>query len=362
MKTGVFFEYIWIVSLVLIVLSILGMIALIMHRWYFAHLDRKFQLRKRELLEAVFYVSSDFSSSGIADIQFNLSKKDDLVFEHIIRELLPSLIGEERNRIVHVLTSLNIHKMLIRKLSSRKIGIRASAIDALLYFNSDATAKALFHVLNHDQIPLIRLKAAISLNENKLITDLSNTVNLIFSTGSPPYYQFKAFLKHSAHTFLKDLIALTLSGNRYIASAAAEALGNSDDFSVLNHLISLLHKNYNKEVRIAALRSIRILEHPHCKDAIADALYDDDWEIRAQAARCTGKISFPELIPRIVELLSDQSWWVRYRSAVALTEMGDDGRNELISYLKNAGISCNGHDLSTLIALSSDLVSTRTAT
>jgi hypothetical protein len=363
MKTVLLFEYIWIASLVLIILSIIGMAALIVHRWYIEHLESNFQLRKKELLEAVFYAASNNSSpSGIAEVQLTLSKKDEHLIEQVIRELLPSLIGDDRNRIVQLLTSLKIPEMLIRKLNSRKHGIRASAIDALLYFNSDATAKALFHVLHHDQLPLLRLKAAVSLNENKRISDLSNTVKLIFAAGSPPYYQFKVFLKHTAHTFPKDLIALTVSTNRYIASAATEALGYSGDFSVLDHLISLLQKKYHKEIRIAALRSIRILEHPHCKNAIADALYDDDWEIRAQAVRCTGKISFPELIPRIVELLSDQSWWVRYWSAVALTEMEDDGKNALTAYLKKAGISYSGHDLSTIIALSSDLVSSRAAT
>jgi HEAT repeat protein len=56
---------------------------------------------------------------------------------------------------------------------------------------------------------------------------------------------------------------------------------------------------------------------------------DEDWRVRAQAARALGAVGVAEAVPELTRALSDRSWWVRFRAALALAQLGDAGRSVL---------------------------------
>jgi hypothetical protein len=56
---------------------------------------------------------------------------------------------------------------------------------------------------------------------------------------------------------------------------------------------------------------------------------DPDWRVRAQAARALGTLADTESVPLLRRALADVNWWVRFRSGLALAQLGEPGRTAL---------------------------------
>lgn len=91
----------------------------------------------------------------------------------------------------------------------------------------------------------------------------------------------------------------------------------------------LLHAHPEGSVRIAVARAMKKYFHPDATRVLALLLVDDDWRVRAQAARSVGVLRDTSAIPTLVKNLNDTTWWVRFRSALALSQLGDPGRAAL---------------------------------
>ncbi|HYD52758.1 MAG TPA: HEAT repeat domain-containing protein, partial [Gemmatimonadaceae bacterium] len=50
---------------------------------------------------------------------------------------------------------------------------------------------------------------------------------------------------------------------------------------------------------------------------------------RAQAARALGTLADQEAVPLLKRALADVNWWVRFRSGLALAQLGEPGRAAL---------------------------------
>ena len=59
------------------------------------------------------------------------------------------------------------------------------------------------------------------------------------------------------------------------------------------------------------------------------ALQDEEWPVRAQAARALGRIRAPMALLELPSRLTDSAWWVRRHAAYALIEFGEEGAAEL---------------------------------
>lgn len=58
-------------------------------------------------------------------------------------------------------------------------------------------------------------------------------------------------------------------------------------------------------------------------------LRDEDWRVRAAAARAVGALNVVNAIPLLTEAMRDESWWVRFRAALALADLSEEGRSAL---------------------------------
>jgi HEAT repeat protein len=105
----------------------------------------------------------------------------------------------------------------------------------------------------------------------------------------------------------------------------AESLG---DAQCLASLLAFKHHPV-PHVRIATARALRRYMHPDCAAILREMILDDDWRVRAQAARALGSVGASEAVPELTSALGDQSWWVRFRAALALAQLGDAGRSVL---------------------------------
>lgn len=85
------------------------------------------------------------------------------------------------------------------------------------------------------------------------------------------------------------------------------------------------------EVRIAAVRALGAFEDDDVPvhRALRDALGDEAWQVRAQAAGALGVLGVESADDDLRRALRDPSWWVRLRAGIALRQLGDPGRRLL---------------------------------
>ena len=107
--------------------------------------------------------------------------------------------------------------------------------------------------------------------------------------------------------------------------ALAESLG---DPRCLAALIALRHHPL-PQVRISTARALRGYFHDDSASALREMMADDDWRVRAQAARALGTIGAGAAVPDLSRALEDRAWWVRFRAALALAQLGEAGRSAL---------------------------------
>lgn len=85
------------------------------------------------------------------------------------------------------------------------------------------------------------------------------------------------------------------------------------------------------EVRIAAVRALASFEDDGVPvhRTLRDALDDEAWQVRAQAAGALGVLEVDAASDDLRRALRDPSWWVRLRAGIALRQLGEPGRRLL---------------------------------
>jgi len=105
----------------------------------------------------------------------------------------------------------------------------------------------------------------------------------------------------------------------------AEALETPD---VLAKVVPL-HTHDAAPVRIAVARAMKKYFHPDSVRILLVMIQDGDWRVRSQAARSLGVLRDGVAVEPLAARLLDTAWWVRFRSALALTQLGEPGRAAL---------------------------------
>ncbi len=95
------------------------------------------------------------------------------------------------------------------------------------------------------------------------------------------------------------------------------------------YLGEILAASDHAELRARALRLVRWTGGTRHKRLVLDALEDEAWFVRLQAAITLGEIGGPEDAPALVPLLEDREWWVRYRAAQALRRLSESTMGDL---------------------------------
>ncbi|MCJ7639004.1 MAG: HEAT repeat domain-containing protein, partial [Euryarchaeota archaeon] len=88
------------------------------------------------------------------------------------------------------------------------------------------------------------------------------------------------------------------------------------------------------EVRSSAFLALAKVGQP-ATQAFQAALQDEDWFVRATAAKSLGQVKDPQTIKDLVNILGDSEWFVRERAAEALSKIGEPAIEPLIDALKD---------------------------
>jgi len=105
----------------------------------------------------------------------------------------------------------------------------------------------------------------------------------------------------------------------------AEALGTPE----LLVAAMQYHAHVDPEVRVAVARALRKYYHPSAMACLRVMLLDQDWRVRAKAAQSLGTVGGVAAVDDLVRALPDAFWWVRFRTALALAQLGEPGREAL---------------------------------
>lgn len=101
------------------------------------------------------------------------------------------------------------------------------------------------------------------------------------------------------------------------------------------------------EVRLHVARALRRHAEPETPPVLVKLLADPDWRVRAQASRALGALRCGIATRQLAQAVRDRSWWVRYRSALALAQIGGPARDALHGLM-----TCDdpmARDMSTLV-------------
>lgn len=83
------------------------------------------------------------------------------------------------------------------------------------------------------------------------------------------------------------------------------------------------------EVRTSTARALRYCFSPEGAETVTRLLEDEDWRVRAAAARAVGALNVRTAIPMLVDAMHDEAWWVRFRAGLALADLSVEGRSAL---------------------------------
>ena len=114
-----------------------------------------------------------------------------------------------------------------------------------------------------------------------------------------------------------------------------ETLGHIGDLAAASHISRRLqHSDLN--MRASAARALGRMRAIQSATSLLGALKDDEWQVRAQAAWALGRCRAPIAVYSLTTKVTDKSWWVRRHSAYALAEIGDEGRQALLSIAESS--------------------------
>lgn len=254
-------------------------------------------------------------------------------FQHRSRLLAETLVeilglvrGAERDRLIASLANAGVDGRLRSRLTRGSRTGRLAAVEALSAFPSEETRSHLRYLQETSsdaEIRIATVRTRIDIGDppraQDLIADLAGRLDKDSLLYAP-------VLRQLAIGAPDDALAALAMPDLSVAARAVmiDAVGASGDYRALTTL-SLMAAAPEPILRMAAVRALGSLAHPSAAGTIAEALADDAWDVRAEAAVAGGKIGVPTLMPPLVALLDDPVWWVRFRAADALARMGDGG-------------------------------------
>jgi HEAT repeat protein len=109
----------------------------------------------------------------------------------------------------------------------------------------------------------------------------------------------------------------------------AEALGLTRSPAGIAPLTALVRIGVEEE-RVRACHALARIATPEIVPLLVEALADDAWAVRAEAARGLTGRGDASCVPELERALSDGAWWVRANAAEALRSIGPPGVAALV--------------------------------
>ena len=335
--------FIWMLSLVLSLTSIVAMVALVLRRAVIErqHGDDKALRQKLQLALIRFTQDGDRTAldAGIAHLPRHVMVEAGF-------ELLSLLRGEERRAIERVFAEIGLPDHVRRQLARAHEADRIFACEVLEAFAEPPTIVALVAALN-DRSGDVRVAAGISLTRMGALPPLDAVLAKIGPRGQRSRRLIELFQNFPADraSELSDY-ALDEAGAPLVRAAAIDALSATGEYSLLP-VFDRCARDPVPEIAAAAVRALGRIAHPASALTISTALSSPEWQIRAEAAEAVGRIGAGATIEQLTGLIEDGEWSVRFEAGKSLRGLGAAGLAALTTIA--AGVPSRGQRTASLV-------------
>lgn len=187
----------------------------------------------------------------------------------------------------------------------------------------------LIAVLLDDRSPAVRLVAMDAAARLKARPLLQQELDTLYQRqDAVQAYQFAALARQPALVAEALLDRLTPEAPTPALNSWIDTAGALASPAALDRVRELA-THPAPEVRLHVARALRRHAEPATPPVLLKLLADPDWRVRAQASRALGALRCGVATKALAQAVRDRSWWVRYRSALALAQIGGPAREEL---------------------------------
>lgn len=296
---------------------------------------RQEAVAEEELTGRVLDQVSGYASKG-PDAGFgHLPRWKQRVLLRVLCRLIEQIRGRDQAQLINLLRAAGFRDRALAELVGGSGLQRQEACTVLGFFDDEASIAGLRAALT-DPDSAVRLTASRALLEKERITSLRQLLDqLAFSREDPPLIMAEILgnLPPSLHPEAVALLREPLPPEWL--HMLAIALARQQVLAAFNAIADLRHSPIPR-VRAACWVALRELGDPRAGDLVAEGLADPSADVREAAVRCAGKLSGPEIVPRLTPLLRDPEWWTAYRTARALLANGPAGRAALEAHARSA--------------------------
>lgn len=313
----------WWSSLVFGLAALIWMATLIVMRLFRERADRR-RLRDHVQVRALFLGA--IAGNEEAGLRLRpYAQRARLMSENLL-EFLSLVRGEERDRLLECLETLEVAETLRRRLTRGSKAGRLAAAEALKAFPAHPTLAALREAMGRSHDPAFRVAAWTTLLDLGAAPPLPVMLADIMSQGLSAIALYEPVLRRAAAETPGEALDIFSAPDSApdVRTLIADALGAAGDFRAIEPL-SDGAASLDVDLRIASIRALGLLGHPAAAPAIISAFSDSEWEPRAAACEAAGRIGLSEATPQLIEALGDPAWWVRFRAGEALASFGDKG-------------------------------------
>ncbi len=273
--------------------------------------------------------------SGLFDTSLQKSSLfDEKERRHVVAlclRLCQIIKGHEEERLIRILLSMGFDQRCLRDLKKGSEDARHAAAIALQYFHDEESRRALLKAL-HDPAAEVCFAAAKSLLLRDELPEVSQLLDIFASQDFLHSYECNNLFRHLAMRKPEQLVAAA-AGNDLpvdLKKVLAYAMGYAANYTVLRALLKFADDR-EAAVRLAALESLRRLEHPDAEPVILAALEDDNWEVQNAAALAAGEIGLQKALRDLDALLLSPNWLLSFNAAQSLWQLGQQGRDLLLT-------------------------------
>jgi HEAT repeat protein len=302
-------------------------------------------LRLEPVIQAWLVLEGDEDAARVRSTLRGMSPH--AAFRSLARLATQQVTFERQQVLAHALRGQPWVASILKHARSRLWWRRFDAARLLCVVGGEEDGDLIARLID-DKSPAVRLvamDAAARLKGRPLVDHELETLPL--RQDAVQAYQIAALSRHPR--LVAEALVARLTHDAPIASLnawidASGALANPHALERARELAS----HPAPEVRLHVARALRRYADPDTPPVLLRLLADSDWRVRAQAARALGALRCGAAIAQLTEAVRDPAWWVRYRSALALAQIGGSARSALMELTQcDDRMAC---DMSTLVA------------
>ena len=155
---------------------------------------------------------------------------------------------------------------------------------------------------------------------HRLVFVNERTISEILSTFSGDRYKlFEEMIHHKSD---------------YLARLSLKAIDKETAKTLMGEIISI-YNGGGKETRLACITAIGKSGISKKISLLIKALKDEEWELRAMAAKTLGILTGPQAVKHLAKAARDNEWWVRQNAVTSILAYPDPG--EILVPIVNSG-------------------------